>query len=86
LRLEARILNHSPRAETYRLGWNAPPGWKLVRADRSLKIPPRAEARGAAEFEAAAAGLHLVTLDVSFAGRELKQWTEALVEVKAANR
>ena len=35
-----------------------------------------------AQVRAGSPGLHVLTADVAFAGRELKQWTEALVRVR----
>jgi len=39
--LHVRILNHAPDRQTYRVKWNIPPDWKIVRADREFAIPPR---------------------------------------------
>jgi glyoxylase-like metal-dependent hydrolase (beta-lactamase superfamily II) len=80
--LRLRILNHSPRTETYSLKWNVPPGWKVVEAEREAAVPARAERSLRAVFEAKGTGLHVVTADVAFDGRELHEWTEALVRVR----
>jgi glyoxylase-like metal-dependent hydrolase (beta-lactamase superfamily II) len=79
--LQVRILNHAPISETYRLGWNTPPGWRLVEADKNVKIAARTEGTARAVFTTGGAGLQVVTADVGFAGRELREWTEALVRV-----
>jgi len=79
--LRLRILNHAPRAETYRLKWNVPADWKAVQADREVMIPRREERAARAVFAVEGAGLHVVTSDVEFAGRQLHEWTEALVRV-----
>jgi len=57
-------------------------GLELIRADREREIAPRADGVLRARVRAATPGLHVVTCDVAFAGRELKQWTESLVRVR----
>jgi hypothetical protein len=81
LRLEMRIFNHSPKEETFAVGWNLPEGWKAARGKRQLAIPARTEGRTAVEVEPAGEGIQVVTADVSFGGRTLREWTEAMVEV-----
>ena len=80
--LELRITNHAPERMIYKASWNLPAGLELIRADREREIAPRADGVLRARVRAAAPGLHVVTADLSFAGRELKQWTEALVRVR----
>lgn len=80
--LRLQILNHSTRAETYRVKWNLPAGWKIVNADREITIPARGERAARAEFTAQRDGLQLVTADLSFGGRQLTEWAEALVRVR----
>jgi len=79
--VQIHILNHSPRAESYRLHWNLPPGWRLGKADRNVAIPAREEGVGRAVFEAESVGLHVVTADIEFADQQLREWAEALVRV-----
>ena len=79
--LNVRIFNHAPLSETYRLGWNTPPGWRLIEADKNVKIAAHKEGTAQAVFTTGAAGLQVVTADVGFAGRELHEWIEALVRV-----
>ena len=80
--LELRITNHAPERTIYKALWNLPAGLELIRADREREIVPRGEGVLRARVRAAAPGLHVVTADLSFMGRELKQWTEALVRVR----
>lgn len=80
--LELRITNHAPDRQTYRVGWNLPAGWELIRADKEQSIPARQDGVLRARVRTAAPGLHVVTADITFAGRELRQWTEALVSVR----
>jgi glyoxylase-like metal-dependent hydrolase (beta-lactamase superfamily II) len=79
--LEVRIFNHAPRRETYRLGWNMPTDWRLIEADKEVVIPARKEAAGRAVFTAGGPSLHIVTADVAFADKQLREWVEALVRV-----
>ena len=79
--LGVRIVNHSARAETYRVRWNLPAGWRLIEWDRALTIPARKEGTARAVIEASGAGLHVVTADIEFAGRQLREWTESLVRM-----
>ena len=80
--LRLRILNHAPSSETYRIKWNVPPDWKIVEADPKVTIAARREGAARAVFTVKGAGLHVVTADVEFAGRQLREWTEALVRVR----
>ncbi|MDQ1470800.1 MAG: hypothetical protein QOJ99_2280 [Bryobacterales bacterium] len=80
--LELRITNHAPERMIYKASWNLPGGLELIRADREREILPREDGVLRARVRAAAPGLHVVTADLSFKGRELKQWTEALVRVR----
>ena len=82
LDLELRITNHAPTRMIYKASWNLPAGLELIRADREREIVPRGDGVLRARVRAATPGLHVVTADVAFAGRELKQWTEALVRVR----
>lgn len=42
--LELRIMNHTPKAEQYRVRWNLPPGWRVVRGEDRATAPARGEA------------------------------------------
>jgi hypothetical protein len=81
--LELKILNHSPRTETYHVQWHAPRGLKLAGSGTGeVTIAPHAEGTVKAVVDAVEPGLHLVTADVEFNGRSLPEWTEAMVQVK----
>jgi hypothetical protein len=82
VRLELRILNHSPRAATYRVQWNVPAGWRVPDADREIHIAPRQEAAAKVRFSPGQAGLYIVTADIEFGGRRLREWSEAMVRVR----
>jgi hypothetical protein len=79
---ELRILNHAPDRTRYRVNWNLPTGWSLIDAQDSVTIAARREGSVRARLRAGSPGLHILTSDISFAGRELKTWTEAVVRVR----
>lgn len=79
--LRLRILNHAPKQVTYRLKWNIPAGWETVAADTQVTIPTHQEGASRAVFRAQGAGLHVLTADVEFGSRQLREWAEALVQV-----
>jgi glyoxylase-like metal-dependent hydrolase (beta-lactamase superfamily II) len=80
--IRLRILNHSPRPETYRLKWNLPAAWKVVEGDRELAIPARAEREARAVFAVKGDGVQVITADVTFGDRQLREWVEALIRVR----
>jgi glyoxylase-like metal-dependent hydrolase (beta-lactamase superfamily II) len=80
--LHLRIMNHSPSVETYRVKWNVPPGWRTVQVESEISIPPRREGMATAMLSTQGAGLHVVTADIEFAGRRLREWTEALIRIE----
>ena len=82
LALRVRILNHTPRRETYHVKWNVPAGWNLVGGAPEVTIPAHQEGDARALFRVASPGLHVVAADVEFSGRKLREWTEALVRVR----
>jgi hypothetical protein len=69
-------------SEIYRVNWNVPADWKVVRADREVVIPARGEGAARAELTVQGEGLQVVTADVEFDGRLLREWTEAIVRVR----
>lgn len=79
---ELRILNHAPTRMKYDARWHVPAGWTLLDAKTSVTLAARQEGSLRARMRAGAAGLHIVTTDISFAGRQLNNWTEALVRVR----
>ena len=82
LELELRITNHAPDRTVYKARWNLPAGLTLVSADRERSIAAREDGVLRARVRGASAGLHVITADISFAGRELRQWTEGLIRVR----
>ncbi|MGH9659175.1 MAG: hypothetical protein ACRD96_11570, partial [Bryobacteraceae bacterium] len=80
--LQLRFQNHASGRVTNRVRWNVPPGWTLLEAQTTATVEGRQEGSARARLRAGSAGLHVVTVDISFSGRVLKQWTEAMVRVR----
>lgn len=79
--VELRVDNHTAKAQEFRVRWNVPKGWELV----SGKTRATVAGKGVGVFKAvlravAAAEVSVLTVDVGFAGFELRRWTEALLE------
>jgi len=80
-----RILNHSPRTRRYGVRFHLPPGWtREGSAPTSIPIPPGQE--GAVELKVAPPpgaepGQYLFTADLRWGEWELREWSEAMVEV-----
>jgi len=79
--LRLRIANHAPTRETYHVRWNIPADWKLAEADQDVAIAPHQEGAARAVLTVNGAGLRVVTADIEFASRRLREWSEALVQV-----
>lgn len=79
---ELRIWNHAPKRTTYHVTWNMPGSFKRMKSDASVTIPARAEGKLTVTVQATEPGLHVITADVTFDGRRLREWTEALVRVR----
>ncbi len=83
----AVVFNHASEPKTVRITPNVPKGWKQP-APFEFTVAPLTEQRASFELEIPpdASGLKIVTADVDFAGRTLKQWVEAMVEIGAPAR
>ena len=82
IEFQLRILNHAPDRLTYRVNWNLPKGWALIEGPKEFAIGARQEGTLKVKVRPDTTGLHIITADIAFAGRELKRWTEALVRVR----
>ena len=80
--VELRIMNHAPDNVLYRVSWNIPAGWKLIKADRIVTVEARKEGAARAWLQAGGSGLNIITANIVFNSRELKHWTESLVRVR----
>jgi glyoxylase-like metal-dependent hydrolase (beta-lactamase superfamily II) len=80
--LEVIVRNHAAQAQEFRVTPHAPAGWTVVRGPLRVTVPARQERTVKIPITAASAGLHVVTADVAFGEWDLREWAEALVEVK----
>lgn len=80
--LEMRVFNHSPVRENYSITWNLPAGWKALRGDKGLTVEPRSEGKVILVVRPSGTGLSIVTADVRIRNHDLREWTEAMVDVK----
>lgn len=81
--LTLRITNHSPGEKMFHATLHAPAGFQVTGRE-SIRIAPGAD--GAISFTVqvpadGAAGLHVITADVDWDGTELREWTEAVLEI-----
>jgi glyoxylase-like metal-dependent hydrolase (beta-lactamase superfamily II) len=83
-RLGLRITNHSPRERTFRAALRAPEGI-AASAPEPVRIAPRAEGTLEAVLTARpglAPGLRVVVADIAWEDGDLREWAEAIIEVK----
>ncbi len=82
--LYAVVLNHLPEAETFTIRPNVPEGWSCTPAYAELHVGAREEHRVRFRITPAphAQGLSIVTADVSFRDHDLREWIEAMIEMR----
>ena len=86
-RCSLRIMNHSAVEQTFTLNLHLPEGWVLQSMTPApIRILPVEE--GAVEMAIsvpgkAPAGTHILTADLRWGDLELREWTEAMVELKS---
>ena len=81
--LALRITNHSPRPRTFRAAARAPEGFRVTGVE-SVRIAPHTDGLLPMTVQVpgdGAPGLHVIVADVGWEGAELREWTEAVVEV-----
>lgn len=81
LRLKFIVRNHSPERREFRITPHVPAGWKAPGPLR-LSVAPRQEQAVDIPVTTGGPGLRIVTADVAFGPWDLRQWSEAMVEVK----
>lgn len=82
--VELRLDNHAATAHEFHINWNVPAGWQLVRGDRQVRAGARQPAVARATLRATApSDVAVLTVDIAFAGFDLRRWTEALLERNA---
>ena len=79
--LELRVDNHTGTAQEFRVRWNVPKGWELVRGAERVTVEAHSGGVLPVVLRAAEPGeVSVLTVDVAFAGFDLRRWTEALLE------
>ncbi len=83
--MSVAILNHSPAAQAFTVTPHLPPDWAPAPRPILVKAPPRSEASARFRFRIppASRGLHVITADVRFGPWDLRDWIEALIQVRA---
>jgi glyoxylase-like metal-dependent hydrolase (beta-lactamase superfamily II) len=85
-----KIMNHSPQVQTYSLTANLPRGWTIEAiTPPSVCVPPRQEGTVEIKFTVSPncrPGSFVVSADIQWPGGDLREWTEALIQVEPASR
>jgi glyoxylase-like metal-dependent hydrolase (beta-lactamase superfamily II) len=79
-----KILNHSSSAHTYTASLNVPEGLQSEPKSANVRIEPREEAQVHFEItlpQMVSKNLYVVTCDVEFDIRRLRDWCECLIEI-----
>jgi glyoxylase-like metal-dependent hydrolase (beta-lactamase superfamily II) len=80
-----KIFNHSDRSQDFRIKLNLPAGWVIDPGQAVLRVPAGREGNLRLTLTLprdAAPGVYVYTADVSFAKRDLGEWSEGLLIVK----
>jgi glyoxylase-like metal-dependent hydrolase (beta-lactamase superfamily II) len=81
--LKVIVLNHSPSAREYFVTPHLPDGWRAPTGPFKIKIAPRQTGEVSIPITVgSAAGVAVITADIKFDKWELREWMEALVDVK----
>jgi hypothetical protein len=84
IKLKVMLLNHSPSAQEFRVTPHAPAGWKTPGGPLRVTIGPRQQGSVTIPITTSGPGLKIVTADVAFGPWDFREWTEAMVTVKAS--
>lgn len=80
--LEVIVLNHSAKSHEYRITPHAPSGWKLNKTALKVTVAPREQRSVKISLTppANSQSLSVITADIAFAGHDLREWAEAIVQ------
>ena len=88
-RCRLNLMNHSPQPQTYTVKVHLPKGWDLVSTTpAAVRIPPREEGSVEVRYgipKGVAQGGYVLTADVQWPGADLREWTEAMVQIGPAD-
>ena len=79
-----KIFNYAEVTKTFRVEPKVPAGFKINNKDITLTIPPRTEASQVFRVKVpkkVTAGVAVLTADIKFDGWELREWSEAFIEL-----
>lgn len=82
IELKVIVLNHSPAAGEFVIKPHVPDGWHVAGGPFRISAGPRKTGEVVIPVTTGATGLGVVTADVSFDKWDLREWMEALVDVK----
>jgi glyoxylase-like metal-dependent hydrolase (beta-lactamase superfamily II) len=82
MELKVVVLNHSLGVREFAVKPHVPDGWRVDGGPFKIAVPSRKTGEVVIPITAGPAGLGVVTADVSFGKWELREWLEALVDVK----
>ena len=82
--LQAIVFNHSAEAREFRITPRLPAGWQAESPTVVASAAPRTEARATIKVTPPADvnGLKVITADVAFGDKDLREWTEALIRLE----
>jgi glyoxylase-like metal-dependent hydrolase (beta-lactamase superfamily II) len=80
--LKVMLLNHSPKTREFVVKPHVPDGWHVAGGPFKITLASRKNGEVVIPVSVGAGGLGVVTADVSFDKWELREWVEALVDVK----
>jgi glyoxylase-like metal-dependent hydrolase (beta-lactamase superfamily II) len=83
-RVELKVIlrNHSASEQEFRVTPHVPPDWKTGRGPVVVSVAPRQERSVSIPIAVGTSGLKIITADVVFGARDLREWIEAMVTVK----
>jgi len=85
LRLDMRIMNHSPDPQSTMIRLNLPPDWSAQPPTAVVDIPSRQEDKAAFAIAIPSGvkpGTYVITADILFGEWELREWSEAMIAVE----
>lgn len=83
--ISLKVFNHSQDSRTFTIRLRLPDGFHTDRPAQNVTIPPRSEGQVDYSFRVNASvkpGTYMLTADVEWGPWELRQWTEAIIEIE----
>ncbi|MCH8218928.1 MAG: hypothetical protein IH892_19390 [Planctomycetes bacterium] len=80
-----KVFNHSQDSRTFTIRLRLPDGFHTDRPAQTVTIPPRSEGQVGYSLRVNAStdpGTYVLTADVEWGPWELRQWTEAIIEIE----